>query len=66
MRLSSTRSMAQPRLHQSREHLQYTLEISARGDSSLYLLNPKIAGAADECQARISALTTIALFGSGY
>ena len=34
-----------------REYLEYTLEISTRGDSSVYLLNPKIVGANGEWEA---------------
>ncbi len=34
-----------------REYLEHTLEISTRGDSSVYLLNPKIVGADDEWEA---------------
>jgi len=34
-----------------REYLEHTLEISTRGDSSVYLLNPKILGADGEWEA---------------
>jgi hypothetical protein len=33
------------------EYLEHTLEISTRGDSSVYLLNPKIVGADGEWEA---------------
>jgi len=34
-----------------REYLEHTLEISTHGDSSVYLLNPKIVGADGEWEA---------------
>ena len=42
---------AQDPIYLRREYLEHTLEISTRGDSSVYLLNPKIVGADNEWEA---------------
>jgi hypothetical protein len=42
---------AQDPINLRREYLEHTLEISTRGDSSVYLLNPKVVGTDSEWEA---------------